>query len=427
MRSLSALAAPLGLALLAACADDAGDPAAPGGRLFVGYYAEDPATNPEDPTVGALMFTVPDGDGAFAGQMPFSYVGCSAGVDTGLVAGQRSGGALTGTWAGTMDEVVEVGGDFTATFDAARDGFTGTFTNADGKEEVARAPCRYFVAERGTFAVWGADAREPAGFVLSVDTTATPAVLRWTATSSGARYGVRLFSEACLLANARDPACFLGELITTELSAPVGVGAPLVPGTRYLAVVTAQAPVGGAFLGFASLRFAAPGAPGPSPSPTDPARPYGALTIDEAAQGTRFVPGGNGARDVALTDTGPNCQASGHCTSIRTVAWAEQDLVAGRSRSVGVVMVSSTMSPPGAAPGQAVTAVSVTYNETLPAPERAAYAAACGPTLSATCMDIDTLGVAHDAAARTVTFSRVALPGTAPTMGTVVLDGVLRY
>jgi hypothetical protein len=48
---------------------------APGG-LFVGYYHEDPVTNPEDPFPGALYLNLPSANGTYAGTMFFTYFGC---------------------------------------------------------------------------------------------------------------------------------------------------------------------------------------------------------------------------------------------------------------------------------------------------------------------------------------------------------------
>ena len=61
---------------------------APGG-LFVGYYHEDPATNPEDPFPGALYLNLPATNGTFAGTMFFTFAGCQQ-VSAGSISGFNS-------------------------------------------------------------------------------------------------------------------------------------------------------------------------------------------------------------------------------------------------------------------------------------------------------------------------------------------------
>lgn len=240
--------------------DDGGGAAAPASRVYVGYYAEDPANNPEDPTVGVLMFRVPQADGPFGGQMPFSYVGCSVGVDTGRIEGTRSGASLAGSWSGVMDGSVPVGGSLTATLDPAQDRYSGSFTNAAGKVAVRNGPCNYFIAAGGSFEVWGEAARMPAGFTVTAGATTTPG-FSWSALPAGTVYTVRLFDDACLQDDPGDPQCFVGEsLPLTVLSARypgdfMGAGAPLTAGRAHLAVLTAQNPGSGAFAGFTSTRF----------------------------------------------------------------------------------------------------------------------------------------------------------------------------
>ena len=240
--------------------DGGGGGTPPASRVYIGYYAEDAANNPEDPTVGVLMFRVPQADGPFAGQMPFSYVGCSAGVDTGRIEGTRSGAALSGNWSGVMDGSVPVGGSLSATLDAAQDRYSGSFTNAAGKVAVANGPCRYFIAATGSFEVWGEAARVPASFTVTAGTTTTP-TFNWSALPAGTFYTLRLFDDACLQDDPGDPQCFVGESMPlTALSARypgdfLGGRTALTAGRAHLAVLTAQNPVTGAFAGFTSTRF----------------------------------------------------------------------------------------------------------------------------------------------------------------------------
>jgi hypothetical protein len=225
--------------------------------LYIGYYQEDRINNPEGPTVGVILFSVPSAGGAFSGQMPFSYAGCSDGIDTGAISGTRSDDALSGSWQGTMDGQ-RVGGAFSAGYTATGDRFDGSFTNAQGKIAISVGACHYFVAAQGRFTAYGATTSDPAAFQLSVTDSTTP-TFSWPALPAVGGYQLRLFDRACLETTPAAQGCFLGELGTNqtavEYTPAAGVGAqPLEIGKTYLAVVTAQRADGG-FVGFASLEF----------------------------------------------------------------------------------------------------------------------------------------------------------------------------
>jgi len=79
-----------GLAALLSAAPLAAPAAAGPDGLYVGYYQEDPASNPEDPTPGSIYLSLPAGDNAFAGSMFFTYVGCQT-SNVGLVSGRKTG------------------------------------------------------------------------------------------------------------------------------------------------------------------------------------------------------------------------------------------------------------------------------------------------------------------------------------------------
>jgi hypothetical protein len=61
---------------------------APGG-LYIGYYHEDPISNPEDPVPGALYLSLPAGDSSFAGKMFFTYLGCQT-SSVGSISGAKT-------------------------------------------------------------------------------------------------------------------------------------------------------------------------------------------------------------------------------------------------------------------------------------------------------------------------------------------------
>ena len=159
---------------------------APGG-VYIGYYQEDPVTNPEDPVAGAVYLRVPAADGPFSGEMFFTYLGCQS-SNLGRVAGRKSGAALTGKWSGTVDDLAQRG-VFAGTYTEASGFFAGTYTNAGGKQHRDLNPCiEYYIAPRGTWALFPLDRNLPASFDLQV----TPQGARWTreaTPSSGRRSG----------------------------------------------------------------------------------------------------------------------------------------------------------------------------------------------------------------------------------------------
>ena len=81
-----------------ALAQGAASPA-PGGA-YIGYYQENPVTNPEDPVPGAVYLRLPAADGAFSGDMFFTYVGCQS-SNLGRVSGRQSGLSLSGSPRGS--------------------------------------------------------------------------------------------------------------------------------------------------------------------------------------------------------------------------------------------------------------------------------------------------------------------------------------
>ena len=76
--------------------------------LYVGYYQEDPITNPEDPTPGSIYLSLPAGDSAFSGSMFFTYVGCQS-ENLGTIAGTKAGPSLKGEWGGSVDGTAQKG------------------------------------------------------------------------------------------------------------------------------------------------------------------------------------------------------------------------------------------------------------------------------------------------------------------------------
>ncbi|HNB47075.1 MAG TPA: hypothetical protein PLL72_23050 [Burkholderiaceae bacterium] len=408
------------------------------GALYVGYYIEDAADNPEDPTVGAVMLRLPASDGAFAGQMPFSYAGCAAGSDVGAVRGTRSGSQFSGSWSGTMDGAA-VGGGFALAPDAAASGsYSGQWRNAAGKQRITVGGCTYHVASSGAVTLYPGNASVPAGVALTVSTSTTPTI-GWSGLPSGVRATLRLFDQACLAADASDAACFLGEASTTatSLAYPAGFGSAtaLTAGRSYLWVLTAQA-TNGAFAGFATRTVQAVAAdptpaPGPGPGDGSDGAVRGRLTVSgsgAAALGGEFVAGAdaNGV-SVIVVPTGPVCMPlSGgmRCSSTLSIGWTEWN-GSLRREFVGMAFRSVSDGEPGPQPGTAVTAGDVAVST---ADGRVTFSQSCDTAArTAPCATLADLGIALDPVARSVTFTNVVLPSQGSDAATIVLDGTLSY
>lgn len=434
-------------AVLAACGGggsegdgDAAADAPPAGALYVGYYVEDAANNPEDPTIGAVMMRLPSSDGAFAGQMPFSYAGCAAGSDVGALRGTRSGSQFSGSWSGTMDGAA-VGGGFALAPDAAADGsdrgsYSGQWRNAAGKQRIAVGACSYHVASSGAVTLYPAgSASVPAGVALTVPGSTTPTI-GWSGLPSGARATLRLFDQACLAADASNAACFLGEAstTTTSLAYPAGFGSAtaLTAGRSYLWVLTAQA-ASGAFAGFATQTVqavAADQAPAPGPGDGSDGAVRGRLTISgsgAAVLGGAFSAGAD-VRGVSVTvvSSEPTCSGSGalrSCASYLDISWGEYEGVLPRE-FVGVQFTSSTQTEPGNPPGVGITSGIAVAGRVDNGNAR--YGQGCGP-LNGTCTTLADLGITLDTVARTVTFTNVTLPSQGSDGASIVLNGTLSY
>ena len=185
------------------------------GKLYYGYYLEDPLNNPEDPTPGTLIVNLPDAPGAFSGQMPFSYVGCIDGADVGTITGQRTDAGMNGQWTGVVDNV-PVGGAYIGRYTSATDQFDGTYTNAAGKVHVTGPNhCSHDIAANGTWRLFGDVVATPANFIVSSSGGVTP-TWSWPSLGSAVYYIVRVFDQKCLAASVTSAQCMTGEAKTLE-------------------------------------------------------------------------------------------------------------------------------------------------------------------------------------------------------------------
>jgi hypothetical protein len=436
-RALSALFVAVALSACGGGGSNAPAPApapAPGTTsVYIGYYVEDAANNPEDPTVGAMFAQLPNTDASFAGQMPFSYVGCSAGTDIGTIGGTRAGLALTGNWTGTLDGVA-VGGAYTGSYDAASDRYSGTYANTAGKQSITSGPCNYFVAAQGTWRLFGGPASEPAGFTLAATDSASP-TLSWSGAGAGLAYTVRIFDYDCLSADITNSTCFRGEASTTlsSIAYPAGfAGAtPLTVGVRYLIVVTAQNQPSGTYAAFASQLFTptttAAGGGGPSGGTSGATR--GTLTVSgtgSAAFSGSIVTGADINGDsVFPASTPPTCSGSAQfpsCTSSMLLSWIEFDSNLLQREGVTVSFDSTTNSAPGNPPGTGINGM--TLGVVRP-DSNASFALICAAGFP--CPDLASAGVTLDQVARTVMFSNTTLDSTTATASSITLNGTLSY
>ncbi len=133
--------------------------------LYVGYYLEDPLNNPEDPVPGSLFLNLPTDDGAFAGEMFFTYVGCQS-QNIGTVAGMRLGTSLSGDWTGTVDGTSQ-SGSFSGSLQAPST-YTGQYTVDGGKQLIEVEDCTtYYIAAFGRWVLTSIDQPSPDDQLLS--------------------------------------------------------------------------------------------------------------------------------------------------------------------------------------------------------------------------------------------------------------------
>ena len=403
----------------------------------MGWFEEDPANNPEDPTVGALFFRVPAADGSFGGLMPFAYQGCSPGVDVGNIAGNRSADALAGHWQGTLDGQA-VGGSWSANQAAAAGRFDGSFDNSGGKQPIVVGSCSYFMAAQGRLRVFDRPSSEPAGVALNFSDTSTTPSVGWQGVPAGATTALRVFDEACLEGSAASAACYLGGSFSTgtSLAYPAGFAAAhsLAIGGRYLFVLTAQtAPTGpgAGIAAYASTRFT-PTVTGSSGGSAGTGgggdggigSAHGQLTLSGTLGNIRFSPG-----TVSLPDTdGPRCTSAGSLT-ICSSSWTTQWLQSGdplRNPLIGTFLVSvgsSSLTAPGPGPGSSLDLLTLQYHDAASA---TIFRFSCGVTPTAPCTGA-TAGITLDLQARTVRFEDRVLPASPPFSGSITINGTLSY
>jgi hypothetical protein len=223
--------------------------AAPGGA-YIGYYQENPVTNPEDPVPGSIYLRLPAADGAFSGDMFFTYVGCQS-SNLGNVSGRKSGNSLSGNWSGTVDDRAQRG-TFTGSYDATSGFYTGRYTNAGGKQHRDLNPCiEYYIAPDGTWTLFLIERNDPLNFEIRV----TPNAARWTRQPQAAGSLVTIF-DAAALASPQGNAIVWQSFVDSDAPRASLSDLSLVSGRAYVLSVVVIG-VSGERLSFGSRRFVA--------------------------------------------------------------------------------------------------------------------------------------------------------------------------
>ena len=250
--NMQRLIASAGLCVLAATsqvfAQGASSPA-PGGA-YIGYYQENPITNPEDPVPGAIYLRLPEADGAFSGEMFFTYVGCQS-SNLGSVSGRKSGTSLSGNWSGTVDDRAQRGA-FTGSYSVANAFYTGTYTNAGGKQHRDLNPCiEYYIGPDGSWALFPVERNLPAGFEIRVTANA----VRW-AIQEGAEGSLVTIFDATTLAAPQGNAIVWQTILDSDSHMTSLRAVRLVSGREYVVSVVVLGETAER-LAFGSRRFVA--------------------------------------------------------------------------------------------------------------------------------------------------------------------------
>lgn len=228
----------------------AAEKSAPGG-LYVGYYQEDPLTNPEDPMPGAFVLNLPENDASFDGDMFFTYVGCQS-RNVGRVKGAKAGLGLSGTWSGMVDASAQ-SGPYKGTYDPAAGYYKGVYTNGAGKQFKNIQDCiQYYIAPKGTWEMFAVEQNQPATFKVDV----TGAKASWASVPGAAMTLVYVLDPVAAKSGGGNPVKF--QTIIPGKGASFDFAASgLNKGKEYIAVALVSNQ-GAARMAFASKRFVAP-------------------------------------------------------------------------------------------------------------------------------------------------------------------------
>jgi len=227
-RPVTAAVAPANPERAVAAAPDAAG-AAPEG-IYLGYYQEDPATNPEDPTMGSVYLNLPNGDSRFSGKMFFTYVGCQD-SNVGTINGSKAAKSLKGEWTGTVDGTSQRG-LFSGSW-LPDNIYSGTYTVAAGKQHIDIPSCiSYYIAPDGTFELFPVGQKRPQNFTLSIQGS----TLTWSP-PKGALMTLIFMLDPTIAGNGTGNATVWQTLIPGTQSRASLTDAPLASGHQYVVAV----------------------------------------------------------------------------------------------------------------------------------------------------------------------------------------------
>jgi hypothetical protein len=222
---------------------------APGG-LYVGYFQEDPVTNPEDPETGAFVLTLPEKDGSLSGSMNFTYKDCQN-FNVGDMTGKKSGLAVAGTWSGFIDNSAQ-SGSYSGTYRASDANYSGAYSNFNGKQFKNIAGClQHYLTADGTWATFAVEKNQPSSFALTVQ----GATVSWQASADTTTALVYLIDSVIAL-SGNGNSVVLQTLRYNEGTSYSFAGAGLSKGREYI-VVVALSKRSSVLTAFGSKRFIA--------------------------------------------------------------------------------------------------------------------------------------------------------------------------
>ena len=233
--------------------------------IYLGYYLEDPSTNPEDPTSGFLIACIPSSNGPFKSQFLFSYYGCAGGIDIGNVEGNRIGNSISGSWRGSVDGI-SIGGSFMGNWDGVK--FSGAWDNSGGKVRIEIGDCSYFVAPNGEWVLYALDNDEGG---VNIKVTGSPPNISWDNSIAGVNgFFISVYDKICMYNKIS-----LSECTVWSVTCPSSVNTliygnvplecyeyypdqPLTGGKDYVISITAYGTSQSDVIAFASKVFTAP-------------------------------------------------------------------------------------------------------------------------------------------------------------------------
>jgi hypothetical protein len=222
----------------------------PDSGIHVGYYAEDPTTNTEDPTLGAFVLKLPtESNATFRGSMYFTYLGCQS-ENTGQVAGTKTTNGISGTFSGLVDAFA-MSGTYSGIFNSSTTGYEGTYLIDQGKVHQVIPSCiDYYIGPNGTWKMYPIGKYTPSNFTLTLNgrTVTWPSL-------SGALATLTYITDPAQIQSGNNSVLWQ-TIQYSGLSAIIPPSVTLTSGKTYVVAVTTSG--ASSVLGFSSTQFVAP-------------------------------------------------------------------------------------------------------------------------------------------------------------------------